>query len=175
MDNGSTKYLFISRAMIGNLIIDSMWTYKLVCVWLIYSYTFAGDICIIKVYFDTCDKPRLSPIRVIIDEITAQNGQLPDKLCEQLGIKLPFLELDKPNVFLLLWIWADACYIFGYGSETISGLPTLDLRLAPVKIISHESCLNELGPWNAPEQDSGMFCAVGEYPGVDACPVSRTF
>lgn len=66
---------------------------------------------------------------------------------------------------------SDACYIFGYGSETLSGDPTLDLRLAPVKIISHESCMKELGPWNAPELDSGMFCAIGENPGVDACPV----
>lgn len=65
----------------------------------------------------------------------------------------------------------DACYIFGYGSETLSGDPTLDLRLAPVKIISHELCMKELGPWNAPELDSGMFCAIGESPGVDACPV----
>lgn len=44
--------------------------------------------------------------------------------------------------------------------------------MAPVRIISYESCLRELGPWNAPELDSGMFCAVGESPGVDACPVS---
>lgn len=40
----------------------------------VYRYTMAGDICIIKVYFDTCDKPILSPVRVIIDEKTARNG-----------------------------------------------------------------------------------------------------
>lgn len=33
--------------------------------------------------------------------------------------------------------------------------------------------MKELGPWNAPELDSGMFCAIGENPGVDACPVIR--
>lgn len=38
-------------------------------------YTMAGDICIVKVYFSTCDHPRLNPIRVIIDEVTACNGQ----------------------------------------------------------------------------------------------------
>lgn len=66
----------------------------------------------------------------------------------------------------------DACYIFGYGSEQVSGDPTLDLRLAPVKIISYESCLKELGPSNAPERNSGMFCAVGVNPGADACSVN---
>ncbi|XP_055323956.1 mite allergen Der f 3 isoform X2 [Sitodiplosis mosellana] len=99
-------------------------------------YTMAGDICILKVYFSTCDRPRLNPIRVILDEKTACN---------------------------------DACYIFGYGSEKISGDPTLDLRLAPVNIISYDSCLKELGASNAPERNSGMFCAVGANPGVDAC------
>lgn len=63
----------------------------------------------------------------------------------------------------------DACYIFGYGSESLAGDPTLDLRLAPVNIITYESCLKELGPSNAPEHNSGMFCAVGGNPGVDAC------
>ncbi|XP_031618294.1 kallikrein-4-like [Contarinia nasturtii] len=63
----------------------------------------------------------------------------------------------------------DSCYIFGYGSEVVGGDPTNDLRLAPVKIISNETCLKELGPFNAPEPNSGMFCAVGEQPGGDAC------
>lgn len=80
-----------------------------------------------------------------------------------------FPSFFSPN---FISINSDACYIFGYGSETLSGNPTLDLRLAPVKIISHESCMKELGPWNAPGLDSGMFCAVGEHPGVDACPVN---
>lgn len=66
----------------------------------------------------------------------------------------------------------DACYIFGYGSEKVSGDPTLDLRLAPVNIIPYDSCLKELGSSNAPERNSGMFCAVGANPGVDACSVS---
>lgn len=39
-----------------------------------FSYTMAGDICIVKVYFSACDHPRLNPIRVIIDEVTACNG-----------------------------------------------------------------------------------------------------
>lgn len=67
----------------------------------------------------------------------------------------------------------DACYIFGYGSESLTGDPTLDLRLAPVNIITYESCLKELGPSNAPEHNSGMFCAIGANPGVDACSVSQ--
>lgn len=73
-----------------------------------------------------------------------------------------------------LLCFVDDCYIYGYGSESISGDPTLDLRLAPVKIISYEQCLNELGSYNAPERNSGMFCAVGANPGVDACSVSET-
>lgn len=35
-----------------------------------------GDICILKVYFNRCDHPKLNPIRVIIDEQIARNGQL---------------------------------------------------------------------------------------------------
>lgn len=34
----------------------------------------AGDICILKVHFSSCDHPRLNPIRVIIDDVTACNG-----------------------------------------------------------------------------------------------------
>lgn len=79
----------------------------------------------------------------------------------------------KSRYFSSIFQHVDACYIFGYGSETLAGDPTLDLRLAPVKIISQESCLHELGPWNAPEIDSGLFCAVGENPGVDSCPVNQ--
>lgn len=45
---------------------------------IIFSYTMAGDICMLKVYFSSCDHPRLNPIRVIIDEVTACNGQLPN-------------------------------------------------------------------------------------------------
>lgn len=65
----------------------------------------------------------------------------------------------------------DACYIYGYGSESLAGDPTLDLRLAQVNIISQESCVAELGKYNAPERNSGMFCAIGAKPGVDACSV----
>lgn len=126
----------------------------------------AGDICIIKVFFDTCDKPILSPVRVIIDEKTARHGLY----LIQFDL-IRFVDIYSHPKFPFIIQIADACYIFGYGSETLSGDPTLDLRLAPVKIISHESCMKELGPWNAPELDSGMFCAIGEYPGVDACPV----
>lgn len=32
--------------------------------------------------------------------------------------------------------------------------------------------MKELGPSHAPELNSGMFCAVGGNPGVDACSVS---
>lgn len=38
-------------------------------------YTMANDICIIKVYFDSCDYPVLNPIRVVMDESTTLNGQ----------------------------------------------------------------------------------------------------
>lgn len=69
-------------------------------------------------------------------------------------------------------VLADECYIFGYGSETVYGRPTLDLRIAPVRIISFEKCLEQLGPYNAPARNSGMFCAEGARPGVDACSVS---
>lgn len=54
----------------------------------------------------------------------------------------------------------------------MAGNPTLDLRLAPVNIIPYDTCLTELGPSNAPELNSGMFCAAGGNPGVDACSVN---
>lgn len=38
-------------------------------------FTMANDVCIIKVYFDSCDYPVLNPIRVVMDESTAFNGQ----------------------------------------------------------------------------------------------------
>lgn len=99
----------------------------------------AGDICIIKVFLNSCDYPPLNPIRIILDELTAEN---------------------------------DDCYIYGYGSENVTGDPTLDLRLAPVNIITQEKCVSQLGIYNAPEPGSGMFCAMGARPGVDACLVS---
>lgn len=73
---------------------------------------------------------------------------------------------DLQSVYFL-----DDCYIYGYGSENLTGDPTLDLRLAPVKIITQENCVAQLGSYNAPEPGSGMFCAIGARPGVDACLV----
>lgn len=81
-----------------------------------------------------------------------------------------FSQITALNLFK--FSQTDACYIFGYGSEKVSGDPTLDLRLAPVNIIPYDTCLKELGSSNAPERNSGMFCAVGANPGVDACSVS---
>lgn len=65
-----------------------------------------------------------------------------------------------------------SCYIYGYGSETLNGSPTLDLRFAPVTIISNDLCTDRLGTYNAPGPNSGLFCAVGSRPHVDACAVS---
>lgn len=65
----------------------------------------------------------------------------------------------------------DNCYIYGYGSETLYGPATLELRLAPVSIISPEKCMEKLGPYNAPTENSRMFCAVGLRPYIDACGV----
>lgn len=76
---------------------------------------------------------------------------------------------------MLFQIDLDDCYIYGYGSETVSGSATLDLRLAPVKIISPEECVRQLGVYNAPEPNSGMFCAIGLWPGIDACSVYTFF
>lgn len=76
MDNVSTISQFTRKFMIGKHRhpIFKRNFFSIFFNYLFCSYTFAGDICIIKVYFNSCDKPRLSPIRVIIDEITAQNG-----------------------------------------------------------------------------------------------------
>lgn len=66
-----------------------------------------------------------------------------------------------------------SCYIYGYGSETLNGDPTLDLRFAPVTIIPKDLCTERLGSYNAPEPNSGLFCAIGSRPRVDACAVSN--
>lgn len=34
----------------------------------------AGDICIIKVFLNSCNYPPLNPIRIILDELTAVKG-----------------------------------------------------------------------------------------------------
>lgn len=72
-------------------------------------------------------------------------------------------------------LFLDDCYIYGYGSENVTGDPTLDLRLAPINIITQENCVAQLGTYNAPEPGSGMFCAMGARPGVDACLVRSKF
>lgn len=59
----------------------------------------SGDICIIKVFFDTCDKPILSPVRVIIDEKTARHGVYFAARLTHLNIyshpKFPFIIIKK--------------------------------------------------------------------------------
>lgn len=65
------------------------------------------------------------------------------------------------------------CYIYGYGSETINGDPTLDLRFAPVTIIPNDLCTTKLGSYNAPEPNSGLYCAIGSHPRADTCAVSN--
>lgn len=64
------------------------------------------------------------------------------------------------------------CYIYGYGSEELFGRPTLELRLAPVVIVPLDICIEQLGPYNAPTVDSGMFCASGAQRNADACKVN---
>lgn len=48
----------------------------------------------------------------------------------------------------------------------------MDLRFAPVTIIPNDLCVAKLGSYNAPEPNSGLFCAVGSRPHVDACAVN---
>lgn len=52
------------------------------------------------------------------------------------------------------------------------GEALLELRFAPVTIIPRSVCTQKLGTYNAPEENSGLFCAVGTYPHIDACAVS---
>lgn len=70
---------------------------------------------------------------------------------------------------MLFIVILDTCYIYGYGSEELNGPATLQLKIAPVRIISHEMCFEKLGKYNAPEATSGMFCAMGLAAHVDAC------
>lgn len=68
----------------------------------------------------------------------------------------------------------DPCFLFGYGSTAFNGDPTLELRVGPNHIISHEKCEQDLGKFMAPEPDSTMFCAEGYGTNgqqVDACQV----
>lgn len=45
-----------------------------ICLFVCHRYSMAGDICIIKVFLNSCDYPPLNPIRIILDELTAANG-----------------------------------------------------------------------------------------------------
>lgn len=64
------------------------------------------------------------------------------------------------------------CYIYGYGSETLYGQPTLDLRIAQVQTTPIELCIAKLGEYNAPKRSEGLYCAHGANPNIDACGVS---
>lgn len=130
-----------------------------------------GDFSMLKVYLGSCKipsrLPRLNPIRVIMDPEIVYNGS------RYIHSILPISTMKLSTFFTTLPNHQnpDDCYIFGYGSQAVYGEPTLDLRIAPVRIISHERCTEQLGPYNAPPLNSGMFCAEGARPGVDACSV----
>lgn len=114
----------------------------------------------LKVALNDGDEQYLNPIRMIVDETVAATGER----------RVSFRKRARVEWFLLQ---LDNCYIFGYGSESLYGPATLDLRLAPVAIISSELCTEKLGEYNAPPNGTRMFCAVGARPFADACAVSH--
>lgn len=60
------------------------------------------------------------------------------------------------------------CTIYGYGYKDVNTMKTSDvLSSGEVIIISLDECTQKLGPFVAPQPDSGMMCAIGY--GVDAC------
>ncbi|XP_026734204.1 trypsin-1-like isoform X3 [Trichoplusia ni] len=60
------------------------------------------------------------------------------------------------------------CTIYGYGFQDLETKETsTELLAGKLEIVSLDECRRELGPYVAPDYDSGMICAVGE--GVDAC------
>lgn len=71
----------------------------------------AGDICIIKVYFKLCDKPILNPIRIIIDEHSARNGN-------SMAIVLKWLNaiintFNPPMIYIqLTWENTNRCMLY---------------------------------------------------------------
>lgn len=63
------------------------------------------------------------------------------------------------------------CTIYGYGFQDLETKETsTELLAGKLEIVSLDECRRELGPYVAPDYDSGMICAVGE--GVDACQVT---
>lgn len=78
---------------------------------------------------------------------------------------------ESTNLLQIFDRFSEDCYIFGYGSEAFTGDATLELRMGAIQLISQEECENDLGKYMAPERGSGMFCAIGRNPCVDACQV----
>ncbi|CAH0585729.1 unnamed protein product [Chrysodeixis includens] len=60
------------------------------------------------------------------------------------------------------------CTIYGYGFQDLDTKETsTELLAGSLTLVSLDECRSALGPYVAPDYDSGMMCAVGD--GVDAC------